>query len=47
MAHHKRNLPQKSCPVCMRPFFWRKKWEQNWEAVKYCSVRCAKRKGSI
>ncbi|WP_348945666.1 DUF2256 domain-containing protein [Chitinibacter sp. FCG-7] len=44
MAHHKLNLPQKICPVCLRAFVWRKKWEKNWEAVKYCSVRCAKRR---
>ncbi|MFC7419457.1 DUF2256 domain-containing protein [Iodobacter arcticus] len=44
MAHHKLNLPQKTCPICQRPFVWRKKWEKNWESVKYCSVRCAQRK---
>ncbi|MBD0849718.1 DUF2256 domain-containing protein [Maribacter arenosus] len=36
----KRHLPQKICPVCLRPFSWRKKWELNWEDVKYCSKRC-------
>ncbi|MBO1531854.1 DUF2256 domain-containing protein [Psychrobacter sp. F1192] len=25
MAHKKQNLPQKICPVCQRPFTWRKK----------------------
>ncbi|WP_297335525.1 DUF2256 domain-containing protein [Algoriphagus sp.] len=35
------HLPSKICPVCHRPFLWRKKWEKNWEAVKYCSKRCA------
>ncbi|MGO4891815.1 DUF2256 domain-containing protein [Flavobacterium sp. W21_SRS_FM6] len=34
-------LPSKICPVCHRPFTWRKKWERNWPDVKYCSKRCA------
>jgi len=37
----KENLPTKTCPVCNLPFTWRKKWEKNWENVKYCSKRCA------
>ncbi|QPG07049.1 DUF2256 domain-containing protein [Salinimonas marina] len=37
----KSELPSKMCPVCHRPFYWRKKWEKNWDAVKYCSKRCA------
>ena len=36
----KQHLPTKICPVCERPFTWRKKWERNWENVKYCSDRC-------
>jgi hypothetical protein len=36
----KENLPTKMCPVCQRPFTWRKKWERDWENVKYCSKRC-------
>lgn len=40
----KSDLPQKICPVCNRPFTWRKKWEQVWEEVKYCSDRCRKNK---
>ncbi|USE36065.1 DUF2256 domain-containing protein [Endozoicomonas sp. SCSIO W0465] len=31
---------QKQCPVCHRPFSWRKKWERCWDAVRYCSRRC-------
>ncbi|MEK9691005.1 MAG: DUF2256 domain-containing protein, partial [Pelagibacteraceae bacterium] len=23
----KENLPSKLCPVCKRPFVWRKKWK--------------------
>ena len=33
----KENLPIKVCPICQRPFKWRKKWRLNWEKVKYCS----------
>ncbi|MFN4784761.1 MAG: DUF2256 domain-containing protein [Bacteroidota bacterium] len=28
--------------TCGRPFVWRKKWERDWESVKYCSDRCRK-----
>jgi len=37
---NKKYLPVKICPVCQRPFNWRKKWEKNWEEIKYCSSRC-------
>ncbi|MBF2048272.1 DUF2256 domain-containing protein [Leptolyngbya sp. NK1-12] len=36
----KADLPTKICPVCQRPFTWRKKWEDCWDEVKYCSERC-------
>jgi len=36
----KADLPEKLCPVCQRPFAWRKKWERDWEHVIYCSERC-------
>ncbi|MFK0332758.1 DUF2256 domain-containing protein [Rhizobium sp. NPDC090275] len=36
----KLHLPSKICPVCKRPFLWRKKWEKSWQNVKYCSERC-------
>jgi hypothetical protein len=36
----KKNLPQKICVVCERPFSWRKKWKHDWEQVKYCSKKC-------
>jgi hypothetical protein len=36
----KQHLPQKICLVCQRPFTWRKKWERNWDEVKYCSKAC-------
>ena len=36
----KSDLPSKICPVCQRPFTWRKKWEKDWVNVIYCSKRC-------
>ena len=36
----KQDLPQKTCLSCKRPFYWRKKWERDWESVKYCSKKC-------
>ncbi|NJL92580.1 MAG: DUF2256 domain-containing protein [Anaerolineae bacterium] len=36
----KQHLPSKLCPICGRPFSWRKKWAHDWEAVKYCSDAC-------
>ena len=36
----KKDLPEKLCPACRRPFAWRKKWERCWEDVVYCSQRC-------
>ena len=44
MSAKKQNLPTKVCPVCGRPFTWRKKWEKVWDEVKYCSDRCRRRK---
>ncbi|MEE1884794.1 DUF2256 domain-containing protein [Pedobacter flavus] len=40
------NLPSKICMTCGLPFNWRKKWEKNWNEVKYCSERCRKYKKS-
>ena len=36
----KSELPSKVCAHCGLPFTWRKKWERDWEQVKYCSERC-------
>ncbi|MEM8571585.1 MAG: DUF2256 domain-containing protein [Pseudomonadota bacterium] len=36
----KATLPTKVCPVCNRPFAWRKKWARDWENVLYCSAKC-------
>ena len=36
----KSDLPSKTCACCGLPFTWRKKWERDWDQVKYCSERC-------
>ena len=36
----KRDLPSKDCAACGLPFSWRKKWERDWDQVRYCSDRC-------
>lgn len=40
----KADLPTKTCPVCGRPFTWRKKWARGWEEVRYCSERCRRQR---
>ncbi|WP_084153109.1 DUF2256 domain-containing protein [Pedobacter jeongneungensis] len=40
----KQNFPSKICPVCNRPFLWRKKWSKGWDQVIYCSHRCKSEK---
>tara|TARA_R110001599_G_scaffold244895_1_gene445096 strand:- start:205317 stop:205469 length:153 start_codon:yes stop_codon:yes gene_type:complete len=44
MAHKKEHLPEKICLKCGLSFTWRKKWEKNWDSVKYCSERCRRSK---
>lgn len=39
-SRDKSDLPEKTCPVCGKPFSWRRKWERVWDEVKYCSERC-------
>lgn len=36
----KSELPTKVCPVCKRPFAWRRKWAAVWDEVRYCSDAC-------
>ena len=36
----KADLPTKPCAACGLPFAWRKKWERDWEHVRFCSDRC-------
>ncbi|MGB3257589.1 MAG: DUF2256 and DUF3253 domain-containing protein [Ornithinimicrobium sp.] len=31
---------EKACASCGRRIEWRKKWERDWEQVKYCSAGC-------
>jgi hypothetical protein len=31
---------EKICKTCGRSFAWRKKWERDWDVVKYCSETC-------
>lgn len=40
----KGQLPTKICATCGRPFEWRKRWERNWDEVRYCSERCRRAK---
>lgn len=40
MAHKKKNVPKKECPVCEREFSWTKKLDKNWESMVYCSGQC-------
>ncbi|WP_261885821.1 DUF2256 domain-containing protein [Vibrio pomeroyi] len=42
--HKKPHLPAKTCPVCNKPFSWRKKWQRCWDEVIYCSERCRRHK---
>ena len=34
----------KPCVVCGRTIEWRKKWERDWESVRYCSDACRRNK---
>ena len=43
----KEHLPTKICLVCERPFSWLKKWEREWESVKYCSEKCKRTKNKL
>ena len=42
MVHKKLNLAMKICQVCGKSFNWRKKWQRDWDRVKYCSDKCKK-----
>ena len=37
---NKSYLPSKPCQSCGRPMSWRKRWADNWDAVRYCSEAC-------
>ena len=34
---------EKTCRSCGRRITWRKKWERNWDSVRYCSSSCRSR----
>ena len=36
----KSQLLEKTCAACRKPFAWRKKWERDWDNVRFCSERC-------
>jgi len=42
--HNPHGLPTKPCTVCGRPIAWRKKWERDWDQVKYCSEACRRKR---
>ena len=35
--------PPKNCEACGRTIEWRKKWERDWDEVRYCSKACRRR----
>lgn len=37
----------KICESCGRSFDFRKKWEKNWDSIKYCSDECRKNKNNF
>ena len=39
--------PTKVCPVCGRPFQWRRKWKDVWDDVRYCSERCRRQRNRL
>ena len=39
-AQTKNGHPPKTCVGCGLPFEWRKKWERDWDNVKFCSQKC-------
>lgn len=36
--------PDKTCATCGRTITWRKKWERDWNQVKFCSDTCRSHK---
>ena len=39
-AKVKNGHPPKVCARCGLAFEWRKKWERDWDQVRYCSEKC-------
>lgn len=40
------SVPEKTCDACGRRIVWRKKWERDWDQVRYCSDACRRHKVS-
>ena len=40
------SVPSKPCQSCGRTITWRKKWERDWDEVRYCSDACKRRRTS-
>ncbi|MDA7814786.1 DUF2256 domain-containing protein [Pontimonas sp.] len=40
VARIKNGFAPKTCESCHREFEWRKKWEKDWQELRYCSKRC-------
>ena len=36
-------VAEKTCVACGRRIQWRKKWERDWDQVRYCSTACRRR----
>ncbi len=36
-------IEDKTCASCGRRIEWRKKWERDWDSVRYCSTACRRR----
>ena len=35
--------PDKTCAACGRTITWRRRWERDWDAVRWCSQACRRR----
>jgi hypothetical protein len=45
MAHRRSSVPpDKTCGSCGRTIEWRAAWTDDWEAVRWCSDACRRRK---
>lgn len=40
-------IPEKPCAVCGRTITWRKKWERDWDNVRFCSDACRRQKKTV
>ncbi|WP_087506644.1 DUF2256 domain-containing protein [Neiella marina] len=43
----KQHLDGKVCATCGRYFQWRKRWQNNWANVRYCSKRCSSNRNRV